>query len=260
MGYYDTATPPVILRNVLREPGLVHRRTRPTRRRSPRAGSRRCSTSRPWSCDLTGLPIANASLLDEATAAAEAMHLCHAVGDGRRRQRLLRRPTQCHPQTIDVVQTRAEPLGIEGDRRRPPHLRLRRRSASACWCSTRPPTARVVDYRAFIEKAHAAGALVVVATRPARAHAADAPGRARRRRRGRQRPALRRAAGLRRPARRLLRHQAGVRAPDARPHHRRVAGRATASRRCAWRCRRASSTSAARRRRATSAPRRCCWR
>ena len=61
--------------------------------------------------DLTALDIANASLLDEATAAAEAMALCHAVGE--------RSPARffvsenCHPQTIEVVQTRAQPLGIE---------------------------------------------------------------------------------------------------------------------------------------------------
>ena len=86
------------------------------------------------------------------------------------------------------------------------------------------------------------------------------PGELGRRHRRRQRPALRRADGLRRPPRRLLRHPGRAQAADARPDHRRVRRRPRGSRPCAWRCRRASSTSGARRRRATSAPPRCCWR
>jgi glycine dehydrogenase len=67
--------------------------------------------------DLTGLEIANASLLDEATAAAEAMTMCHAIKDG---ANIFFVSETCHPQTIDVVKTRAAPLGIEvvvGDHR-----------------------------------------------------------------------------------------------------------------------------------------------
>jgi hypothetical protein len=109
-----------------------------------------------------------------------------------------------------------------------------------------------------LARAHEAGALV---SSPPTCwpHAARAAGRVGRRHRGRQAPALRRADGLRRPARRLHRHATSLQAPDARPHHRRLQGRHGAPR-CAWRCRPASSTSAARRRPATSAPRRCCSR
>ena len=106
-----------------------------------------------------------------------------------------------------------------------------------------------------------AGALVVVATDLLALTLLDAAGRARRRHRGRHRAALRRAAGLRRPARGLLRHARRV---QARRCPGRIIGvsqrRARQARATAWRCRRASSTSAARRRRATSAPRRCCSR
>ena len=94
--------------------------------------------------------------------------------------------------------------------------------------------------------------------RPARAHAADAAGRMGRRRRRRLGAALRRADGLRRPARGLPRHARRIQALDARPARRRHASTPTAARPTAWRCRRASSTSAARRRRRTSARRRCC--
>ena len=111
--------------------------------------------------DLTGLDIANASLLDEATAAAEAMTMCHDVEpDGRN---MFFVSEECHPQTIDVVKTRAKPLGIEvrggGSSRR-------FNSATRCsarWCNIRTRTATIHDYDEFIEQAHAAGALVTVA-------------------------------------------------------------------------------------------------
>ena len=89
-----------------------------------------------------------------------------------------------------------------------------------------------------------------------RSHAAGRDGRGRRLR---QLAALRRAARVRRSARGVLRHASGVRPPGAGPDHRRLGGRRTARRRTAWRWPRASSTSGARRRRRTSAPRRRCW-
>ncbi len=95
--------------------------------------------------------------------------------------------------------------------------------------------------------------------RPARPDPAGEPGRARRRRRGRLLPALRRAAVLRRPARRLHGGARRARASPARPPGRRVGRRRPAARRTGWHCRPASSTSAATRRPPTSAPPRCCW-
>jgi glycine dehydrogenase len=63
-------------------------------------------------CDLTGLPVANGSLLDEATAAAEAMTLIHRIISDESKNMFFV-AGDCHPQTIEVVRTRAEPLGIE---------------------------------------------------------------------------------------------------------------------------------------------------
>ena len=96
--------------------------------------------------DLTGLPIANASLLDEGTAAAEAMHMLAAVAPSADEPgRAFWISSACHPQTIDVVKTRAEPLGIDvivGDHRvRSSKAALTARS-SARWFSIPPPTGR----------------------------------------------------------------------------------------------------------------------
>jgi glycine dehydrogenase len=115
--------------------------------------------------DLTGLPLANASLLDEATAAAEAMAMCVAHARNRDKEK----PEffvshDCHPQTIAVVQTRAEPLGIT--------LRIGANKAidfaggRLCGILLQYPTTDgyVGDYGRLVEQAHAAGCLVVVAT------------------------------------------------------------------------------------------------
>ena len=101
------------------------RRTRRTRPRSRRAGSSRSSTSRRWSRDLTGMEVANASLLDEATAAAEAMTLLHRV-QARRIDRSVGPPQffvadRCFPQTIDVLQGARRAARHRARRRRPSH-------------------------------------------------------------------------------------------------------------------------------------------
>ncbi|MBD0316452.1 MAG: aminomethyl-transferring glycine dehydrogenase, partial [Nitrospiraceae bacterium] len=115
--------------------------------------------------DLTGLPLANASLLDEATAAAEAMAMCHAISraNGHERTHFVV-SSDCHPQTIAVLRTRAEPLGITVRTGTASSIRLT--DADLCGLLLQYPATDgyVGDYSALVAQAHAAGVLVVVAT------------------------------------------------------------------------------------------------
>ncbi len=111
MGYYDTYTPTVIQRNVLENPGWYTAYT-PYQPEISQGRLEVLLTYQQMVMDLTGMELANASLLDEATAAAEAMTLLHRVNKKNRSQRFLV-ADDCHPQTIALLQTRAEPLGIE---------------------------------------------------------------------------------------------------------------------------------------------------
>src|SRR6202050_5748 len=110
-GYYDTITPPVIQRNILENPGWYTAYT-PYQAEIAQGLLEALLNFQPMVADLTGLPIANASLLDEATAAAEAMTMLHAVRVNPAAQRFFV-SNACHPQTLDVVRARAVPQGIE---------------------------------------------------------------------------------------------------------------------------------------------------
>ncbi|MES1207292.1 MAG: glycine dehydrogenase (aminomethyl-transferring), partial [Pseudomonadota bacterium] len=115
MGYADCFTPPVIQRNILENPGWYTQYT-PYQAEISQGRLEALLNFQTMVADLTGLPIANASLLDEATAAAEAMHMLHALSPitaEQDRGGVFLVASACHPQTIEVVRTRAKPLGIE---------------------------------------------------------------------------------------------------------------------------------------------------
>ena len=159
VGYSDCTTPPVIQRNILENPGWYTQYT-PYQAEIAQGRLEALLNFQTMVMDLTALEIANASLLDEATAAAEAMTLCKRAVGGEANVFFV--SEKCHPQTIDVVRTRATPLGIEvvvGD-----HATCAFDAPTFGVLVQYPDTdGTVLDFAAFAERAHAAGALVVVA-------------------------------------------------------------------------------------------------
>jgi glycine dehydrogenase len=109
-GYYGTHTPGVILRNILENPAWYTAYT-PYQAEISQGRMEALVNFQTMVCDLTGMPIANASMLDEATAAAEAMTLAKRSVKSKSQRFVVAADT--HPQTIEVIQTRARPLGIE---------------------------------------------------------------------------------------------------------------------------------------------------
>jgi len=160
LGYHDTITPPVIQRNLLENPGWYTQYT-PYQSEISQGRLEMLLNFQTMICDLTALEIANASMLDEATAAAEAMMLCHRVKAEENRNVFLIADL-CHPQTIEVVQTRARALGIQTLVGKPEEFTF---TAQTCGVLLQYPDTfgTIHDYTALAEKAHAAGALVVVA-------------------------------------------------------------------------------------------------
>jgi len=158
-GYHDCVLPAVIRRNVLENPGWYTQYT-PYQAEIAQGRLEGLLTFQTMVGDLTGLPIANASMLDEATAAAEAMHMCFAMKGAPDRAVILV-ADDCHPQTISVVRTRAAPLGISVA------LASQETAVDArCFAVLLqyPGTDGVVrDLRPRISQAHAAGALAIVA-------------------------------------------------------------------------------------------------
>ena len=157
-GYSDCITPPVIQRNILENPGWYTAYT-PYQAELAQGRLEALLNFQTMITDLTGLEIANASLLDEATAAAEAMALCQAVVPNRKTFFVA---DNCHPQTTAVVQTRAKPLGITiktGN-----YSRFKFDDTVFGALVQYPATdGAIYDYTDFIKQAHDAGALVVVA-------------------------------------------------------------------------------------------------
>ncbi|GJQ29880.1 MAG: glycine dehydrogenase (decarboxylating) [Phycisphaerae bacterium] len=160
MGYSGTFTPPVILRNILENPGWYTQYT-PYQAEIAQGRLEALLNFQTMVSDLTGLPLAGASLLDEATAAAEAMAMCLSLAEHEKRRFLI--ASDCHPQTLGVVRTRAEALGITLDVVDPKAMKV---TPEVCGVLVQYPTTdgRIEDYRTLIDAAHAAGALVVMAT------------------------------------------------------------------------------------------------
>jgi glycine dehydrogenase len=160
-GYYGTHTPKVIQRNVLENPAWYTAYT-PYQPEISQGRLEILFYFQTMISELTGLPIANASLLDEATAAAEAMTLCQRSTKGARQRFLVSQ--DCHPQTIQVVVARAKPLQIDVvmfDESRPVPSWDGVFGVLVQYPGT---TGQVRDFHPLCEEAHAAGALVVAAT------------------------------------------------------------------------------------------------
>jgi len=163
-GYYDTIIPSVILRNVFENPGWYTQYT-PYQAEISQGRLESLLNFQTMVSDLTALPIANASLLDEATAAAEAMtmlfHFVNKTDDVRSRKFFV--DNEIFPQTKDVILTRAEPLGIDivfGD------YKVVGIDNTFFGAMVQYPNniGSIEDYREFIDAVHAAGGYVAMAT------------------------------------------------------------------------------------------------
>lgn len=159
MGYYGTNTPTVILRNIMENPGWYTQYT-PYQAEIAQGRLESLLNFQTMIMDLTGMEIANASLLDEGTAAAEAMHLMHAVGKAT--QTKLFASNTLFPQTLDVLKTRTEPIGVE--------LVIGNVAEFVCDESYMGAIVQypdvngtIADYKALAEQLHASGALLGVA-------------------------------------------------------------------------------------------------
>jgi glycine dehydrogenase len=159
MGYHDCITPPVIQRNILENPGWYTAYT-PYQAEIAQGRLEALLNFQTMIVDLTGLEIANASLLDEATAAAEAMTLSYGFCKTKATAYFV--SEDCHPQTLEVVQTRARPLGIEVIVGNPRQFTFDR-PVFGVLLQYPATDGAVYDYREFVEQAHTAGAVVTVA-------------------------------------------------------------------------------------------------
>ncbi len=162
MGYHGTITPPVVLRNVMENPGWYTQYT-PYQAELAQGRLEALLNFQTMIADLTGLPLANASLLDEGTAAAEAMSLCVQQASGKRRVFIV--ADDCHPQTIEVVQTRGQSMGVEIRVASPDAFDLGDDVAGVL-VSYPTSDGRVECFKDLAKKTHDAGALFVAVADP----------------------------------------------------------------------------------------------
>ena len=163
-GYSDTITPPVILRNILENPGWYTQYT-PYQAEIAQGRLEALLNFQTLTIELTGLPIANASLLDEATACAEAMHMSYAIkGDSGRNVFYV--SDRLHPQNIEVIRTRAKPIQIEVKLFDADHFQPDEKMFGAIF--QYPDTLGLVDSRieGWIQAAQAKGLLVTLSADP----------------------------------------------------------------------------------------------
>ena len=224
MGYYGCVTPSVILRNVFENPGWYTPYT-PYQAEIAQGRLESLLNFQTVVRDLTAMDIATASLLDEGTAAAEAMAMFHRlqtkrVGAG---DSVFLVGQGCYPQTLDVLRGRAEPLDVTLESVDVSALTDEALSRAFGLLLQYPDDrGGIVDLRSTIERAHAKGVMVAVATESAGADAHHASRRDGRRCGGRQLAAIRRAARLRRTARGVSRDARSVCATGAGTDHRAV--------------------------------------
>ena len=163
LGYYDTFTPPVVQRTIFENPAWYTAYT-PYQAEISQGRLEALLNFQTMVCDLSGMEIASASMLDEGTAAAEAMMMCHRLKSGTEGHKFFI-SAGCHPQTIDIVKMRAQPLGLEvivGD-----HRKFQPVADTFGVLVQYPATdGSVHDYGAFFELAHAVGAFCIVAADP----------------------------------------------------------------------------------------------
>ena len=173
-GYHGTITPPVILRNVLENPGWYTAYT-PYQAEIAQGRLEALINFQTMICDLTGMAIANASLLDEATAAAEAVVMAYALSKAK--SDVIAVAADLHPQTRAVLKTRAWPLGITLVEIPPGDLAAIAAAKPFALVLQYPGTSgHVRDITAEIAAAHAAGAMAIVAADPLALTLLTAPG------------------------------------------------------------------------------------
>ncbi len=161
MGYYDCLTPPVIARNILENPAWYTQYT-PYQAEIAQGRLEALLNFQTMVADLTGLPLANASLLDEATAAAEAMSMCRVLSKIKGHTFFV--DEDCHPQTLAVLQTRAEPLDIAITVGNPDTLAYQPNQIFGMLLSYPSTDGSLRSFKELAKKAHEAGALVVAST------------------------------------------------------------------------------------------------
>ena len=158
-GYYGTVTPPVLLRNILENPAWYTAYT-PYQPEISQGRLEALLNFQTMVCDLTGLDMANASLLDEATAAAEAMAVARRVSKSAADVFFV--DAACHPQTIAVIRTRAEPLGWQ-IKIGCPFTEFSAENAFGVLLSYPASTGELVDFSALTEKARSVGCFCIMA-------------------------------------------------------------------------------------------------